>query len=301
MVDLECPHRRWSVRLLGFYGACTLAGVAQPVAISPRWQVNFPAVANGVASGSAVVPMEDGTTMVAVVAVGADPSSPRVQLGNRSVAAKVIGHDPVSRLEFFKVAGSDRSKSLEWNLSVGKNANAALQTLEAGGSFTCRTTGWVKQVGPKVLPFALLRVNFSRAVPPPGTPLVDPDGRVVAVVFQGSGNGNTGYSIPAEAVHRVRKDIGQGGKLIRGWLGLALRAESQLPQISRVVPDSPASLAGVRVNDVILSIGSRDITDYADAANAFFYLIPGQPVRVRLLRNAEPLEFTMTPVKHQEP
>ena len=65
----------------------------------------------------------------------------------------------------------------------------------------------------------------------------------------------------------------------------------------RVLPDSPAEAAGIKPNDVLLSIGPRQIKDYADAANAFFYLIPGEPVKVRVLRGVDPLEFTLTPTK----
>jgi len=34
---------------------------------------------------------------------------------------------------------------------------------------------------------------------------------------------------------------------------------------------------------------------FQEAANAFFYLIPGRPVRVKVRRGGEPLEFTLTP------
>lgn len=297
MVDLGYPRRRWSVRMVCVFGGLTLVTNSQPAVVSPRWQVNFPPVSNGLAAKSMAVTLDAGPLLVAVVPVGSDPSSPTLQLGNRPVSAKLIGHDPVSRLEFIRVEGAELPKQTPWSDEVGASATATLNTLEAGGSFKCRGMGWVKQVGGKVLPLALLRVNFSRSVPPPGTPIVDDQGRVVGIVFQAAGNGNTGYAIPSEAVHRVKKDIISGGKLVRGWLGLALRAESQLPQISRVLPDSPASQAGVRVNDVILSIGTRQVTDYADAANAFFYLVPGEPVRVKLLRNVEQLEITLTPTK----
>lgn len=233
--------------------------------------------------------------MVVVVAAGADAANPKLQLGNRSVPVKIIGHDPVSRLGFVQTQGDMAPKPMTWVEEADPSTSAPLHVVEAGGSAKCRVTGWVKQVGGKILPFALLRVNFSQTVPPPGTPLLDGGDRIVAIVFQSAGSGNTGYAIPAEAVHRVHRDIITSGRLIRGWLGLALRAESQIPQISRVLPDSPASTAGIKPNDVLLSIGSRTITDYADAANAFFYLIPGQPVKVKLLRGVEPLEFTLTP------
>jgi len=62
-----------------------------------------------------------------------------------------------------------------------------------------------------------------------------------------------------------------------------------------VLPDSPAASAGVQPGDLLLSIGARQITDYADAVNAFFYVIPGQPVTAKLLRGVEQLEVTLTP------
>jgi S1-C subfamily serine protease len=165
------------------------------------------------------------------------------------------------------------------------------------GPIKCRSNGWVKQVGGKILPLALLRVTFDRPVPPPGTPLISEDGEIVGIVFQASGSGNIGYVIPAEAVHRVRRDICEGGRLVRGWLGLALRAETESAKVVRVLPDSPAARSMILQGDVITRIGSRPIADYADAANAFFYLIPGEPVKVSLLRGVEQLEFTMIPAK----
>lgn len=281
-------------------GVCASTCLAQPVSVSPRWRVNFPNGVNGMAAESTAVLINGGSTLVVIVPTGADATNPKLLLGNRELPIKVVGHDPVSRLGFIHVDAGVAPKALDWVEDAGTSSGAYLQAPEAGGTTKCRATGWVKQVGGKILPFALLRVNFSHAVPPPGTPLLDEAGRVVAIVFQGAGSGNTAYAIPAEAVRRVRQDIGTNGKLVRGWLGLALRAESQIPQISRVLPDSPASAAGIRPNDVLLSIGSRQISDYADAANAFFYLIPGQPVRVKILRGVEPLEFTLTPTKPKD-
>ena len=301
MVDLDCPRRRWSARLLLTYGFFSGLSLAQPVVISPRWQVNFPAAANGMATESTAVPINNASTMVMLVGIGADPMNPRLKVGNRLIPVKVIGYDAVSRLGFLKLEGGDLPKPVEWSDQVGQDANAALRTVEAGGSMKCQGLGWVKQVGGKILPFALLKVDFSKGVPPPGTPLTNESGRVVAIVFQGAGAGNVGYAIPAEVVHRVRQDLSSGGKLNRGWLGLALRTDSSVPQISRLLPNSPALLAGIKVNDFILSIGNRPVTDYADAANAFFYLVPEQPVRVKIRRNTELLEFTLTPTRPKDP
>lgn len=297
MVELESPNRRWSVRALFFAIALAPVSRAQPTAASPHWRVTFQAAVRDASSESNAVSVGSDSTMVMIMAVGSDASTAKLLLGNRTVPHKVIGQDPVSRLGFFQANGSVPPKTMEWVEDSRNYSNASLQVSGADGIAKARSTGWIKQVGGKILPFSLLQVKFNQAVPPPGTPLLDNAGRVVAIVFQSSGSGNTGYAIPAEAVHRVKHDVANGGPLVRGWLGLALRAESQIPLISRVLPDSPAATAGIKPNDVLLSIGNRQITEYADAANAFFYLIPGQAVRVKLLRGVEPLEFTLMPTK----
>jgi len=203
---------------------------------------------------------------------------------------EVIGQDPVSRLCFLK------SPALSERIAWAKTVPSALGTaLHAPGPLRARANGWVKQIGTKVLPFALLRVGFEGPVPPTGTPLSGEDGRVVALVFQPA-TGNTAYAIPVDAVNRVRPDLMRQGKLVRGWLGLSLRAESPTPQVTRLSADSPALQAGIRANDVLLQVGTRPVADYADAADAFFYLVPGEAVRLKLLRGADQLDFTVNPV-----
>ncbi len=303
MEDLECPRRlRLAVMLGWMLLASAFSCMAEPaVAISPRWQVDYPAAANGKASGSTLVPILGDSLLVSVFMPGADASRPTARVGNRVISVQMIGHDPVSRLCFLKVTGGGiQPRPVEWLNEAAASTGSTLQALSGGGMIQCRTTGWVKQVGGKILPLALLRVNFDRAVPPPGTALLDQAGRVAAILFQESGTGNTGYAIPAEAVHRVRRDVGNGGSLARGWLGLALRAENQSPQIVRILPNSPAAAAGIMPSDVLLSVGTRPISDYADAANAFFYLIPGEPIRVKLLRGVDPFEYLLTPTRPAE-
>ncbi len=293
MVDLEKLSRQWLAPVL--CGILVTTGIAQSVPLTPRWQAIFPAVANGQQRDSTAVAVTGESMMVVVVAASSQPMSLKLQLGNETIPFKVVGHDPVSRLGFIKVLGNVMPKPTTWVEDASASSSTTLQFMVPGGPTQCRTTGWVKQVGGKILPFALLRVDFSREVPPPGTPLTDSLGRVVAIVFQHSGTGNIAYAIPAEAVRRVQQDICNGGQLVRGWLGLTLRPEALTPEICRVLLNSPAAAAGIRPNDLLLSIGSRPVTDYADAANAFFYLIPGQPVRVKLQRESSQLEFTLTP------
>jgi membrane-associated protease RseP (regulator of RpoE activity) len=281
MEDLGRPRRQRSAKLFVAWTLFVSTGFcpAQVVAVSPQWLASFPAAASGKPSQATAVPIDGESLMVSVVAAGSDAGRPALRLGNNPVPVQLVGFDPVSRLGFYKPGGNIVPKPVEWRDDAGPAIGANLRAMTPGGMVACRSNGWVKQVGKNILPLALLKVNFGSPVPPPGTPLLDDEGRVAAIIFQDSGTGNTGYAIPAEAVHRVRRDI---------------------PQIVRVLPNSPAAAVGIKPSDVLLNIGSRQISDYADAANAFFYLIPGQAVRVKLLRGADQHEFTLTPTKPPE-
>ncbi len=292
------PRQRWLALMIGcvIVGELVLLAHSQPVGIGPRWLVSFPASQNGRAGESTVVPVDGSALMVAVIAPGANPMVPSLRIGNQKVQARIVAHDPVSRLGFLKVDGGPPPRDLVWLDSAASCMGMHLQAVGPSGAVKCIATGWVKQVGGKILPLALMRVSFDPAVPPAGTPLLDASGRVAGIVFQSEGNTKNGYAIPAEAVHRVRQDLSGGGRLVRGWLGLSLLAENQVPRIVRVLPGSPAQAAGIQPGDVLVSVDSRQISDYADAVNAFFYLIPGRTVPVKVVRGVEKLEFNLTPV-----
>ena len=268
---------------------------AEPAATGNQLVASYPALPGGRPCESVAMPLNGGGLLVTVSAPGVNVNAPSLRSGGRSVPLRVIAHDPVTRLGFLEITGSFVSNPAEWLADARGSMGTQLRADGPGGPIKCLAAGWVKQIGGKVLPLALMQVNFDRAVPPAGTPLVNAQGMVAGIVFQSAGTGNTGYAIPAEAVHRVRRDLCSGGRLLRGWLGLTLNSESRSPRVVRVLAESPAAEAGVLPGDVLLAVGSRQITDYADAANAFFYLIPEQATQVKLMRGGKPLAFSITP------
>lgn len=271
---------------------CVAAGALLATVTAAEWEVDFPALKDGRPCHSAAAPFEDGSMLVTVVLSGADAGHPEVKLDGKPVAVEWIGHDPVSRLCFLKPGQPIRAAGSGWEAKAPQAAGVELSCATG----RARTSGWIKQLGTKVLPLALLHVNFDGPVPPPGSPLMSGRGLLSAIVFQQASGGNGAYALPVEAIHRVRRDILKSGDLVRGWLGISLRAEIPTPQVTRVVAGSPADRVGIRTNDVILQVGERVVADYADSANAFFYLAPGDPVRMRLLRGADAMEVTVTPV-----
>lgn len=298
MADLECLGRRWPFLSIGLcFGFLATVCLAESVALVPHFQIVRPSAAGEKSLKCTAVPIGDGSILVTVYSEGTAQQGLKLQIENHQIPVKSIKRDPVSRIEFIQIEKEIATQSVAWRNAVNEDGRMALVAMTLTGGANCRSTGWVKQMGGKILPFALLKVVFNGKTPVKGTPLVDENGKVAAIFFQESGVTQTGYAIPAEAVLRVQRDISSGGQLVRGWLGLALRAENPLPQVVRILPNSPASTAGIQIGDMITVIGNRKIVDYADAANAFFYLIPGQPVAVQLVRGDVFLEISVTPTK----
>lgn len=275
------------------FGILLAIACAEPsLAEEGRFTVSFPTREEGADALTAVaVACGDGSMLVAVALHDADISKTVVRLDGRPVPAKFAGYDPVSRLCFFKRMPANPAIPMVWLAKIPEKPGTELRS----GGVTGKTQGWVKRIGGKVLPLALMKVEFEGKPPVAGAPLVDAQGRVAAVFFQQSEEAGCGYAIPAEAVQRVLRDVEKGRPPSRGYLGVALKVQNEQPQIVRVFADSPAADAGIRQHDMISRIGSRSIVDYADVANAFFYLVPGQPVDVTVKRDAEHLDFTLVP------
>lgn len=260
-----------------------------------RWTVSFRP--DGREDGSTAVAFQGtkGPLLVTVALQGGDLSNSRVRLGNQQVPARLLGYDPVSRLCFFNPADGAPVKVLGWRTGAGVQPGGLLTARSGKVEILGKMEGWVNRIGGKVLPLALMKVGFGGSVPAPGTPLLDESGKVAAVAFQKSDAEPCVYAIPAEAVQRVARDISTNGRLVRGWLGVSLRVENVAPKIVRVLPGSPAGLVGMKENDLISKIGGRPISSYADVANAFFYVIPGEPVDVEVSRGEIVLAFTLMP------
>lgn len=258
-----------------------------------RWEIAFPAAKGGAPAKSIAIPWEDGSLLVAIVKPGAEATHPTAQRADIDQAIEVIAMDPVTRLCFLKSSGL--SERIAWGSASNCKPGTPFTMPGNPHPRRARSAGWINQIGPKVLPFSLLRVSFSGPTPPTGTPVSTSDGRVVALIYQAAETPGSAYAIPADAVTRVRPDLLREGKFIRAWIGISLRAEAPTPQILRLSEGSPAAKVGLLPNDILLQVGDHPITSYADAANAFFYLIPGQPVDVRLMRGPDEKAMTLIP------
>jgi S1-C subfamily serine protease len=140
-----------------------------------------------------------------------------------------------------------------------------------------------------------------------GGPLVEAGGRVLGLNTSGLARGMP-LTIPATTVDQVADRILTGGRLTRGYLGLAsqpvrlpdgLRQALQLSGafglvVVNVEPDGPADRAGVLLGDILVALDGASVTDPRDVLAALVPEKVGQPVRARILRGGQPTDLSIT-------
>ncbi len=79
-----------------------------------------------------------------------------------------------------------------------------------------------------------------------------------------------------------------------GYLGIGLVSDGTSLQIARVADGSPAAVAGLQVNDVLVSIDGQSVQSAQQAQTILAGKAPGQSVKLALIRNGQPLTVTAT-------
>ena len=109
-------------------------------------------------------------------------------------------------------------------------------------------------------------------------------------------------------VSQIAESLVKTGKVVRGYLGIniqditpALQDSFNLKDahgalVGEVVPDSPASRAGIKEGDVITEVNGHTVRDANDLAFTVSGEGPGAKVALNLLRDGKTLHLTATTV-----
>ena len=223
--------------------------------------------------------------------------------------AELLGEDPLTDIAVLKIdaqnlptmaIGSSRDLVIgEWVVAIGNPYSYLL-----GNAEPTVTAGVVSAVGRNILPSRdqpgvyVDMIQTDAAINPgnSGGPLVDVTGRVVGVnssIFSSSGGSvGIGFAIPIERALRVSRELQEFGTVQRAWMGLAVGGSEDLRRwkedgglaITNVAGTSPATAAGLREGDVLISAAGRSVRTFLDWEAVKLDVGPGDSIPVTYLR-----------------
>ena len=205
------------------------------------------------------------------------------------------------KLPFLKLKDSDSLEVGDLVLAIG-NPFGVGQTVTNGiVSALARTARGVSDFGFFIQTDAAINPGNS------GGALIAMDGGLVgintAIYSQGGGSNGIGFAIPSNMVATVVGSALTGGVVVRPWIGARgqtvdadIARTLGLPTPSGVLVNAvhaggPAQKAGIRVGDVIVSIGGKPVQD----ANALRFRVAtmtvGGDALLGVVRNGKPMEI----------
>jgi serine protease Do len=272
-------------------------------------------------SGSAVVLTPDGFLVTNAHVVGRSDIRGRATFGDgREERFEVVGRDPLSDLALLRSEGANLVPAELGDaeqLRVGQLVVAIGNPHGLGGSVTA---GVVSALG-RSLPARSRRtgriidnvIQTDAALNPgnSGGALADSRGRVVGINTAIAGIG-LGLAVPInEATQRVIAGLMSDGRVRRAYLGVAGGPRPVPPQaragtgsttcveVVEVVEGGPADRAGIRPEDLILSVNGARTERVEDLQRLMVADLIGTPVDVRILRAGRLIELELQPAELQ--
>lgn len=253
--------------------------------------------------------------------VVAEAAEIRVQLGDGRIGEpEIIGWDPETDLALLKLDIDDLPA-----IPFGSSANLRIGdvVLAIGtpyGLTKSVTQGIVSATGRSRLNLVtfenFIQTDAAINAGNSGGALVNTRGELVGIntarLDEDAGTEGISFAVPVDLVRGVVDQIKQHGRVIRGWMGMVpddlADSERDLrglePNVGIIVisvhDGGPAALAGLRSDDVILSMNGEIVADKRQALLISASTRPGDPVELVILRDGERRTVTITAAERPE-
>ncbi len=274
-------------------------------------------------TGSGFIIKADGLVLTnAHVVDGADTVSVALKDG-RTFSGKVLGQDPVTDVAVIKIqannlptvqlGNSEQIRPGEWAIAIG-NPLGLDNTVTAGIiSATGRTSS---QVGVPDKRVGFIQTDAAINPGNSGGPLLNQQGQVIGMntAIIGGAQG-LGFAIPINTAQRIADQLVAKGSVDHPFLGIQMATltpelrktlnsdpnsniqvqEDQGILVARVMRNSPAARAGLRMGDVIRKVDGRTVTSADEIQQAVENSSVGGTLRLELRRNGQTLNLAVQP------
>ena len=136
-----------------------------------------------------------------------------------------------------------------------------------------------------------------------GGPVMDLAGNVIGVATAIHRQATRiGYAIPIDAVKAMLPGLKDQGRLVRGWLGVAIREVDQGGvEVMGLDDRGPAAQAGVQIGDVIAAFGGRPVSSALSLRRFAGLGGPGRTVELQVKRDGALRAVPVTLAPRPEP
>ena len=266
-------------------------------------------------SGSGVLFRQAGQQTVYVltnnhVIADAEPRQITVSSADdRIFTAARVWADPESDVAVLQLQGADNlpvavlgdSEGVrvgQWVLAIG--SPFGLNQTVTHGIISARERGQIS-LGTSIRIKDFLQTDAAINPGSSGGPLLNLDGEVIgintAIASNTGGNSGVAFSIPINMAKRVVRQLLEKGAVSRGYLGVQTASSfeaadaaklgldrAQGAWVETVYPNTPAAEAGLRSNDVILTLDGAPVRTDNSLINAISGLSAGQRIRLQVWR-----------------
>ena len=198
----------------------------------------------------------------------------------KKLKAQLIGQDFFTDLAVLKLEGkgpwpkaqlgdSTKIKVGDWAIAVG-NPFGLENTVTLGIISNLKRN--VTQLGIYDKKLELIQTDAAINPGNSGGPLLNKKGEVIGIntlIRSGPGAGLS-FAIPINKAKEIAYQLINNGKVIHPMIGISLIDESDFEtnkntvKVGYVVPNSPAEKSGIRLNDVIIKVGNKNIETVSD-------------------------------------
>jgi serine protease Do len=226
--------------------------------------------------------------------VGRDPKT--------DIALLRVELKPGEKLPAVQLGDSEKMRVGDWVVAIG-NPFGLSHTVTAG---IVSAKGRVIGAGPYD---NFIQTDASINPGNSGGPLFNLSGEVIgintAIFSRGGGNIGIGFAIPINQVKSLMASL-RKGTVVRGFLGVSIQPVSESLAkaldlkdtkgaiVASLVKDGPASKAGIKRGDVILSLNGKKVENSRSLSRMAADLSPGTDVKLGVRRKGKSITITLT-------
>jgi len=256
------------------------------------------------ALGSGVIISEDGYIVTNNHVVdGADTIKVTLAGDKKEYDAKLIGKDAKSDLAIIKISASKLNAVTFYNsdnVKVGDITFALGNPFGIGETITQGIVSATSRSNVGIVEYEdFIQTDASINPGNSGGALINSAGHLIginsAILSKSGGNVGIGFAIPSNMVTSIATELIEKGKFTRAYLGVNIsNVTSEMSSfynneygalITGVEENAPASNAGLKRGDLIISINGKKISSASELKNIIGTYPPSRVVNIKFLRD----------------